>query len=386
LKSGVRVELGPAQGPLNAQLTRERVSELIAQAKNHPGYQAHAERFEFRLRKLDGQAVLELKEKNWASQLKNIFSYSRRSQERQAAHQALSELFHLPAAAQGQQRMDGASARAFAASVPQAVLLQQDLQAGNLSLPERTCPLWAQDLEATRNNSAAQGVDKESGLFQPSADEHEASTLSRRHTRGFTLFMGQFDRSQLPSQEAAPADIGGVSLPPSQEIKRFTQVRKGARRIRHAFNAMRGLSRKIGSEGLELAKRNLMSVAGGAIERDWLASANARFGEKYGGQLSADEASKQMTIEVESNKLSPWGKADEWADVKIRFSGQLNIKGQDASMVQGPLPFHASVHIRLKWEELARPDFKFEGRHVRDFQENLGKPAPRTPPKFPWNA
>jgi hypothetical protein len=170
----------------------------------------------------------------------------------------------------------------------------------------------------------------------------------------------------------------------SRELTRYTEERKGSRGIKHAFNAL-SLAKRLSGEGLGAAKRNLMAVLGAPIRQQWLASASARFQDKYGARLSCSkEAGLATFVDIESNKASAWGPANEWADVKLRFQGQLQITPDGAESAAQPLPFHASVHIRVKWDELAQPDFRFESRHVRRFEENLGRLAKPALPKFPW--
>ena len=115
--SGIRVSLGAAQADLQLQVTQEAVAALLAAAKEHAGYQAHGDRYEFRLRSLNGQTVLELKERNWASKLKNLFTGTRRSRERQTAQDAIRQVYTLPSPPlERNARVTGGDARAFVAS------------------------------------------------------------------------------------------------------------------------------------------------------------------------------------------------------------------------------------------------------------------------------
>ena len=378
LTSGIRLDLGLAQGPAPAQVKVPDVTRLLEAAKTHPGYLAHSERYELRLRNLDGHAVLELKEKNWASRLNNVFSYARRSDERLAASLAVGRLFNLPAAVGDGARMDGAAARAFAAALPKAVSLAADLQAGTVSLPQQAKSQWARGLEIVRARAAGQDIDEDSGLYQPNAQEHAPTVQTLGTGRGFTLFMGDFDPRYLP----AKSDEGA-----GKEAKQFAAQRPGARGIKRALDKLKGVRRQHPTLDLQQAHRNLMTVVGPNIQKGWLASASARFNDKYGAGLSlAPDGKHAMIVDIEC-KPNDW----EWVDVEMSLQGTLSVDSRSGESPQeppaqgaSPLPFHTAFHLRLPWRELAEPDFTFRSYHIVQSSENLGQVAPQRLPRYRW--
>lgn len=87
---GFRVNLGkPAQGAdLKTMVSERALTSLLHQARQDPSFQAAKGEYEFRLRKLGGEAVLELRRPTTGFFAK-IWGGGRRSAERSAAHEAL---------------------------------------------------------------------------------------------------------------------------------------------------------------------------------------------------------------------------------------------------------------------------------------------------------
>lgn len=99
IKGGVQIALGST-----AELTRttqavtaSSVRELIGHFENRQDFKAGRSRFEFRLTERDGQAFLQLKERNWASRFKEKFNIGsqERAEQRLQAMQAINVRFGL---------------------------------------------------------------------------------------------------------------------------------------------------------------------------------------------------------------------------------------------------------------------------------------------------
>lgn len=99
---GFRVNLGQpaAKQDLKAMVGKEHISELIEQARKDPNFEKAKGDYEFRLRKHDGQAVLELRRPTTGFFAK-LFSKPRRSEERIAAYDAIRQHMTLLSARSG---------------------------------------------------------------------------------------------------------------------------------------------------------------------------------------------------------------------------------------------------------------------------------------------
>jgi len=100
---GFRINLGAAERrtDLSTLVTKEHFESLLAEAKADPRFKDQADRYEFRLRRLGGEAVLELKQQNIGSKF-TFFGGARRSAERQKAIDAFTRLYpDLPLNVQG---------------------------------------------------------------------------------------------------------------------------------------------------------------------------------------------------------------------------------------------------------------------------------------------
>ena len=99
IKGGVQIALGStAQLNRTTQaVTASSVRELIGHIENRPDFQAGRSRFEFRLTERDGQAFLQLKERNWVSRFKERFNIGsqERAEQRLQAMQAINVKFGL---------------------------------------------------------------------------------------------------------------------------------------------------------------------------------------------------------------------------------------------------------------------------------------------------
>lgn len=349
LSSGLRVNLGPSQADLKAQVTPEAVQALLAAAKNHPGYQANAQRYEFRLRSLDGQAVLELKERNWASKLKSAFTGNRRSQERQAASQAIADKFEMPTAAQ-EGRTTGAAAQQFAQKVAGMGLLLEHLENDDISLPERDEKSWLDDLNTVAQRMNGR-VDEATGLFANGLNEMNRTTVAG-NPGGFTLAMG------ISNQHAgaSPADA-----------------------FKWAIATAVGQGRDPNHLEIKQAARNLQSIMRSGFQQKWLDQVDQRFRQAYGvgallynpqpdghdpaaPQLPAVPAETSFSFKHSIEPVSDnWQKSDyqNYATVTANLKGTLSAKDlpdhPDAHLVD----FSVKLEFKVPWADLCREDFKF---------------------------
>lgn len=357
-KTGVRVALGPAQTDTKAQVTEEHVSRLLEQAKAHPGFQAHSERYEFRMRTLNGQAVLELKEKNWASSFKSLFTGTRKSDERKAAGEALGQMFQIPKFFKGTERVNSAKAREFASTITTRVdQFLKDKAEGNVSLDKRSDESWAQGLQTTREKVADQAaddpVDTESGLFKKTLNEVHRMRLENAAS-GFTLVMGtSADAGQHPLQGLDAVKAG------------FDMTRRKTGFSDHV----------VGDQGFALAKRNLMSVLRSGFQQEWLTNASDRCEQKYGMGATLNGGIPQKTeFHIDSAKR---GDVDV-AVVTLRTAGGLDIGGMptgwsaDRPPAMATMDFSAEVTIEVPWNELASDTFQFDPAHVKKSEEHFG--------------
>lgn len=99
IKGGFQVALGSTGGhrQVSDAVQAKAVGELLGQLRNRPDFQEARGRFEFRLVERDGEAFLQLKERNWASKLKGALNIrsDARAQERLGAMQAINSRFGL---------------------------------------------------------------------------------------------------------------------------------------------------------------------------------------------------------------------------------------------------------------------------------------------------
>ena len=99
IKGGVQIALGStAQLNRTTQaVTASSVRELIGHIENRPDFKAGRSRFEFRLTERDGQAFLQLKERNWVSRFKERFNIGspERAEQRLEAMKAINMKFGL---------------------------------------------------------------------------------------------------------------------------------------------------------------------------------------------------------------------------------------------------------------------------------------------------
>ena len=330
--TGIRVTLGAAQGDLKAQVTDDAVKSLLDAAANHPGYQAHADRYEFRLRNLNGQAVLELKEKNWASSFK-FLSGDRRSQERKAAGQAISQMFGLDKNF-GADRLDGAGATTFAQHVKQVHSLKKSIDENQISFANRHQDDWFPTLETTLNKSKDSGIDEESGLYKNGIDQVKRSTL-HQDDQGFTLTMG----TQKPSGGA------GASQGPDLKDLKFS-VAATVDQFPHSQEAL-------------IATRNLTAMLRSGLQMAWLVDLDSRFSEQFGDGVTAlinpQEPSK-TEFRVEKNHLNG-------VTVTATLSGTLDAKFRGAEQfdmtagVLGQVDFETTVQFSIKKDDICKDDF-----------------------------
>ncbi len=355
--NGLRVSLGPAGTDLKDQVTQDDVEKLLEAAKSHPGFRAHSERYEFRLRTLNGQAVLELKEKNWASKLKSAVTGERKSNERKAAAEAIGRLFQIPKFFQDDQRLNSAQARTFASTITGKVdQFLIDQAGGKLELPELTEDKWKEVLQET-HNAVSDEVDESSGLYKKTLNEVQRTRIENANS-GFELVMG------VPGQ--AGSDLQGVEA-----------VNFGFSRLRQAS----GLGDShVGERAFQVAKRNLMSIARSGFQQRWLTSAHARCLEKYGMGAVLNSAQPQRTafhIRSEDGERSPS------AVITLKTSGTLTLGGQpdgwsaDLPPTLASVDFNAEVTIKVKWSALSGDYFDFNQADVVKVQERFLTLAPK---------
>ena len=96
IKGGFELRLGTGEGS-TAKVNSSQVAALLDKMRASPGYSAAKEKFEFRVQERDGQAYLQIKERNWAGRLRGMLGLSNASQERRAAMDLLEQHYGLSA-------------------------------------------------------------------------------------------------------------------------------------------------------------------------------------------------------------------------------------------------------------------------------------------------
>jgi hypothetical protein len=98
IKGGFQVKLGAVgQGDAKDLVTSSAVKDLLSQVSSRPEFREAQSKLEFRLLERDGQAYLQLKERNWASKFKSALGIGSeaRSEQRLAAMQAINSRYGL---------------------------------------------------------------------------------------------------------------------------------------------------------------------------------------------------------------------------------------------------------------------------------------------------
>ncbi len=99
IKGGFEVNLGATSNgaALKGLVKTSDVRSLLDSARSHGGFQTASNRYEFRLFERDGQAVLQLKERNWVSRFKDKVGRKRaeRAESRQKAMDAIDRRYGL---------------------------------------------------------------------------------------------------------------------------------------------------------------------------------------------------------------------------------------------------------------------------------------------------
>jgi hypothetical protein len=98
VKGGFEIKLGALQGGLDnakGMVGASQVGELLRSAAGSDATRLAQGKFEFRLLERDGQAFLQLKERNWASKFKERFDGGERNQQRLSAMREISGRFGL---------------------------------------------------------------------------------------------------------------------------------------------------------------------------------------------------------------------------------------------------------------------------------------------------
>lgn len=359
--TGLRVSLGQAQANLKAQVTEQHVARLLEEAKSHPGFQAHADRYEFRLRTLNGEAVLELKEKNFASKLKSAFTGARKSDERKAAGEAIGQLFQIPKFFQDAQRVNSAQAQAFASTITTRVdQYLSDKAEGKISIAPRSEDDWVAGLQTTHEKVIGD-VDEQSGLFTKTLNEVNRTRIQGA-SKGFELVMGTFENSNGSLQGVEAVKAG------------FSMIRDKAGFGDH----------HVGDRAFEQAKRNLMSTMRSGFQQEWLTSADARCREKYGMGALIDTSAPQSTSFHVDSKEGPNGPR---AVVTLKTSGTLKVGGQpDGWSAELPpalalVDFKTQVTIDAAWSDLASETFDFSQAKVLDSQETFAPHVRQASPR-----
>ena len=349
LASGLRVNLGPSQSNLKDQVTPEAVQALLDAAKNHAGYQTNAQRYEFRLRTLDGQSVLELKERNWASKLKNAFTGNRRSQERQAASEAIADKFKMVLEPQ-QGRFTGATAQQFAQQVAGMGLLLEHLETNQISLPERDEKSWLDGLNTVAEKVRGE-VDETTGLFKKGLSEMSRTTVDGSPS-GLTLTMG------------VSKDYAGQSPADSFKWGIATAV---------------GGGRSADHTDVKQAARNLQSIMRSGFQQQWLDQVEMRFREAYGvgAFLYNPRPDPNNPIAPEARPVSPeisfsfkhsteqigenWQNSEfrDTATVTANLKGTLSAKDRVEHPDDRLVDFTVKLEFKVPWADLCREDFKF---------------------------
>jgi hypothetical protein len=380
--TAMRISLGPTDGNPSREDLQNAFGKLLAQARSHKGYIAHAERYEFRMRDLNGEKVLELKERNWASKLKNSFSQNRRSQERRAALEAvkIANPYNLKNFSDLQRKLDspdrhisGADVRGLAGELNYdgRTLAKIADKITDWILPQRSVGDPSSELKAAFAIGKGSGeVDETSGLFQaslpfarqadvPKMRSEDMIVLNFGRIKGSTGSGGHDADMSKEAEGTLQLKNAGFSVPDDDEGK-FAGGR-GTGAIEEAFkHLMNATGQDLDEAGVECARRNIVALLNPGMKDAWLSDVDARYAQVFGQHAFPDpdlpaSVSARIRIDDEDDSFS--------MTVTIREGIKIGEAADKDPVAR--LEYEREYKIDLQLSDLAKKDFNLdEGLNV----------------------